>query len=208
MQFSGLPDDRSTYQSIAWLTLLIALAALALAVPYWIGFRNIPPVNDPKLSLSGSPRPLTSLPGIETDPAISPEGRNLAFLRGYAGGGQEICRLPIENREADAEAQALWRSEPRLIQSVQWSPDGTELFYTEPGSTALWRIPAFGDTGGDPEGIATAPNARTLSMRHSIQGLVYVAFASDFDIWRVPGWMLWVLTKKSQSRAKWNHSLR
>jgi hypothetical protein len=127
-------------------------------------------------------RRLTDMPGIAEFPAISPDGRQVAFTAGVNGRRQIFVRLlaggssaRITNDESDHEF-------PR------WSPDATSLVYFAPAGRnqaqgALWSIPALGgsprrviDSTGDADISRTG---RLVSFRLADRDVQLVTAALD-----------------------------
>src|SRR5262249_24588031 len=72
-------------------------------------------------------RPLTSLPGNQRDPAISPDGTRVAFV--WNGGSGEAYSLYVQL--VDSESPLRLTSEPGVEDRVPaWSPDGQKLAFT------------------------------------------------------------------------------
>jgi len=72
---------------------------------------------------------LTDMPGAEESPAISPDGKSVAFVAAVNGKRQIWTGEPITKDDSDHYA-------PR------WSPDSHSLIYFADG--AIWEIPALG----------------------------------------------------------------
>ena len=102
---------------------------------------------------------ITDAVGVEESPAISPDGKTVAYV-GYAGGRQHIwIRLlaggkPLKITEADLDHE-----QPR------WTPDSNRILYftrsqTEDPQGTLWEVPAL---GGQPHSIARALGGGDIS---------------------------------------------
>jgi dipeptidyl aminopeptidase/acylaminoacyl peptidase len=77
--------------------------------------------------LTGEPRPLTSEEFSSTDPAVSPDGRRLAFARKKDGGKPQIYVMPLDGGEARSLTELpLGAFDPR------WLPDGKSLVFAAP----------------------------------------------------------------------------
>src|SRR6185436_14085518 len=104
---------------------LIALIALAL-----LSVRR-----DPSYSL-GRQQAITAEAGVEFDPALSPDGRTVAYAAGPSG------KLRIFVRQADGRAVAVTPDTgPSQVRPI-WSADGTRLFYKQGENLVL--VPALG----------------------------------------------------------------
>ena len=82
-------------------------------------------------------------------PAISPDGRTVAFNRVSAAGG--IYLVPV----AGGEPTRLTREQGSFCERLAWTADGRELVFSVSGgapesSSSLWRVSA---SGGKPERV-------------------------------------------------------
>ncbi len=118
---------------------------LALAGLWWLRSDRLTPTG------SSSWEQITSFPDSVAQPALSPDGRMLAFIRGegtFATVGQVyLKRLP------DGEPTPLTSDGLRKMDPV-FSPDGNRLAYTAIGDPSLrsgwdtWWRPCSGETHG------------------------------------------------------------
>ena len=84
-------------------------------------------------------RRLTSSPGVESMPHISPDGKTIAFTANYDG-SVEVYTMPIEGGEP---TRLTYGSDPSL--TVGWTPDGKIAYTSDAGSYTrrnrrLWLI--------------------------------------------------------------------
>ncbi|NNF58158.1 MAG: hypothetical protein HKN04_07935 [Rhodothermaceae bacterium] len=96
------------------------------------------------LRLTDSP---ASPPG-DLDPAWSPDGQYLAFVRTTVDGRQDVCLVPREG----GEVQRLAR-EQQGVTGLDWTADGRSVVYAanRQGASGLWRVRA---SGGPPVWVA------------------------------------------------------
>src|SRR4030081_559138 len=125
---------------------LIALAVLGAAA---IGFlaRGLRPQAEKSSSVELSR--LTDFVGMEEFPALSPDGKSVAFTADIGGRRQVWMRLlaggtPLQVTHDDADHQ-----------SPPWAPDSSSLIYFSPsqepdGEGKIWQIPALGGTAPPP----------------------------------------------------------
>jgi serine/threonine protein kinase len=86
---------------------------------------------------------LTDLPGLEDSPAISPDGKSVAFTAGDGGKRQVFVRLIAGGAPLQLTRDRVDHESPR------WSPDSSSVLYfvpAVPGTTqgSIWEIPALG----------------------------------------------------------------
>ena len=145
--------DVSRQRGIAW---LLGGVALALAiVGGWVAWAS--PADAPARNVQL--QRLTDFVGIEESPAISPDGKSVAFVA-RAGGRRQIWQrllaggAPLQVTRDDADHE-----QPR------WAPDSSSLIYFVPSVTpgehgTIWEIAAL---GGDPRRVAAALSGGDLS---------------------------------------------
>jgi DNA-binding winged helix-turn-helix (wHTH) protein len=107
------------------LLLLLPLAALLIA---WIFWRRPPRASEAIFRVTS----LTSLAGKESQPALSPDGRQVAFLWEQEDG--QAPELRVQSEGASASLQ-IARAEGHYSSPV-WSPDGQALAYLRIGKAA------------------------------------------------------------------------
>ena len=83
----------------------------------------------PRLGSSPSPRlvPLTSYPGVEEQPSLSPDGSRVAFS----------WKGDIYVKQVGAEAILQITSDPELDSFPAWSPDGSQIAFVRSGEVFL-----------------------------------------------------------------------
>ena len=95
---------------------------------------------------------VTNEPGLELDPAISPDGRAIAYAGGFPGQMRIYVRQITAGRSI-----ALTEEEPGASQrSPRWSPDGSQILFQSglvramtqypDRKMTLMQVPALGGT--------------------------------------------------------------
>jgi serine/threonine protein kinase len=149
---------------IAWLLASLTLALVATG-SWWLG-RNFAGKSAVKAEQF---RRLTDFAGMEEFPAISPDGKSVAFTRDAGGFRQIWVRLlsggvPIQVTR-----------DPVDHQSPRWSADsGSLIYYSAPAAEAygtVWQIPAL---GGTPRPLTHSLGAADLS--HDGKRLAFLRF--------------------------------
>jgi len=138
---------------------------------------------------SGAIRPLTNPPPHTDDvePALSPDGRSLAFARVSGLNISQLLIMPVsETLEPRSEPRTLPLTEAAPSEPA-WTADGRDLLFTTGSSSAnvtLSRVPASGSGKSSP-----LPFSGTGAMGPSIapQGhrLAYTHVFQDTNVWRV-----------------------
>jgi Tol biopolymer transport system component len=97
-------------------------------------------------------------PGLELDPALSPDGKFVA----YSGPRGELTTRPVEN---GVPLRVMREGDP-AGRFPAWLPDGQRLVFNSPRGIEV--VPAFGGlprllvaTTGVPRGVAVAPDGRS-----------------------------------------------
>jgi len=134
----------------------------------------------------GANHQVTNLPGVELYPAISPDGKMVAYVASHGGKAQIFVRQITGGRAVaitDGAASAVW---PR------WKPDGSALVYTSDGTA--FTIPPL---GGSPTALIPksasgsyvfcewSPSGSTIVCGNTVDGALYVAGASGENMRRL-----------------------
>jgi Tol biopolymer transport system component len=132
---------------------------------------------------SGERRRLTS-PAAEITgdltPAVSPDGKMIAYKHFESGGISEIYLMPV----AGGESKRLTFSDI-VKSSPVWMPDGRDLlFLSESGSNiGLWRVPTAGGTPERVEAVGQAVTSFAISPQRN--RLAWAQTINDSNIWQV-----------------------
>jgi Tol biopolymer transport system component/predicted Ser/Thr protein kinase len=126
----------------------------------------------------------------DTNPAVSPDGRSVLFVRRSTWGYGELYVLRVRpDMTADGEPRHIPVSRVKP-ENIAWLPSGNEILLAPPvfaGGAALWRLPVG---GGEPERLPFVGEdgiMPTLSRPQpgSPARLVYVRSFIDENIWRI-----------------------
>jgi Tol biopolymer transport system component len=115
----------------------------------------------------------------DNDPAISPNGRTLAFVRWSARTTADLFVLPLSVPAAEPRRLTLDKS---AIHGISWTPDSREIVFSSNrgGDQSLWRISA---AGGQPQRVDAA-GENALSPAVSRAGrLAFERQTTDKNIW-------------------------
>ena len=135
---------------------------------------------------NGSRRRLTLPPAgyySDTNPALAPDGRSLAFLRGPESLSQDLYVLPVDRTlSASGEPRRL-TSWNRFTLNPAWTADGREIIVAtgELENTRLWRVPVSGS--GDASVIASAGDGAMLPALAPDGRLAFTRALRRVSIW-------------------------
>ena len=120
-----------TAASSRWPLALVATVVLLIALAGWYfatRSRSAPSAVAPAAAIAiGAATQLTSDEGMEIDPAISPDGRTVAYAAGTARRRRIYIRPVIGGRTIPlSEGKSAIEYQPR------WSPDGTQILFLTP----------------------------------------------------------------------------
>lgn len=113
------PALRPSWRSPPW---ILAGAAVAIAA---LGVGAFVVMQPPGALAAEDARPLTSEPGVETHPALSPDGRMIA----YAGGGGYGTQRDIFLRGVADGTPIRLTNTPEDEMAPAWSPDGRSIAF-------------------------------------------------------------------------------
>ncbi len=129
---------------------LAALLTIAVASGAWFVATNKKAAS-PSLTIGKIYR-VTTDPGLELDPAISPDGRAIAYASGFPGQLRIYVRQIAAGRSVALTEETTTGSQ----RSPQWSPDGSRIVFQStippvireslPKSMSLFQVPALGGT--------------------------------------------------------------
>src|SRR5215467_11326204 len=159
---NAAPSLRSSLRMIGIWTVAVSFFALAVVLVYR-QTRSEP--QSPPLA----PRPFTSLPGIETAPAFSPDGSRIAFAwKGDATSDENGFDLYV--KAVGSETTLRLTRHPSEWLSLAWSPDGTEIaFHRIAGAdTGIYAVPSLG-----------GPEKKLRSTRAPYVGVTPISWSPD-----------------------------
>jgi Tol biopolymer transport system component/DNA-binding winged helix-turn-helix (wHTH) protein len=124
-------------------------------------------------------RAVTNFSGVQSHPALSPDGRSVAFVSNRDGDYNIYVGLLNGANPVKITDNSYLKSTPC------WSPDGTEIAYArlnDSGIWDIWRVPALGGTSrrfvlnaSDP---AWSRDGRWLAYRKSSTGAIWISDAA------------------------------
>ena len=143
-------ERQATRQNFVW-PLVITASALALLLVFALGgvlllrrrwAASPSTVSSPPLQMRTTP--LTSFPDEELDPALSPDGKLIAYV--WKGGANKGLNVYVQ--QVDAGTPVRLTTEFARDASPKWSPDGRYIAFVrgsvDPNKNGIYLIPALG----------------------------------------------------------------
>ena len=114
---------------------LAAAGALTFVLAVVATWYVLTPSSPPKIRI----RPLTSLPGLENSPSLSPDGNFVVFA--WSNGGPADLYI----KDVDGESSRRLTETPQAEFSPAWSPGGREIAFIRAGQ-GVFIMSALGET--------------------------------------------------------------
>ena len=161
-----MPPLKSARSLVGWIGGFVAGAAMVAAIAGWITRSSAPAI----MHFSA----VTSFAGVQAQPALSPDGRSVAFVSNRDGHFNIYVGLVRGGGLVQITHDASLKIRP------SWSPDGSTLAYAQlndSGTEDIWEVSAL---GGSPRKVVL--NATDPSWMPNGQALVYLNI-TDAQIW-------------------------
>ena len=116
-------------------------------------------------------------------PAISPDGKKLAFIRFFSRGIGELYVVALTSglRLGGEPVQLTHDGEGKRYPA--WTPDSKDIVFAAIPNGTLWRISASGHAERRRLGVGNQPSQPSISLRG--HRLAYTGGPDDSNIWRV-----------------------
>ena len=143
------------------------------------------------------------------NPAVSPDGSRIAFVRGINGATADIH---VVSFSGGAPQRITWDNQDLV--GLDWSADGQSVVYAtdRAGGYTIWRA---GLDGGEPQlVVGGAAKLKHPSIARSSGRLTYESWSYEINLWESPivdrldleGDLITTLRPTVQTSDQWNHS--
>ncbi|WP_435181324.1 S9 family peptidase [Halorussus sp. AFM4] len=106
----------------------------------------------------GEPRRFTAPDTVDTDPAWSPSGDRLSFVRVDDSEIRQLYIMPTDGGEPRQATDVIGG-----VSEYQWSPDGTRIVFTQAATAEEHRLGVDLDKEADPEYEREEPDPRVIT---------------------------------------------
>lgn len=123
----------------------------------------------------------------DVGPALSPNGRTLAFIRASGSGSTEVYVMPLSEASLPSGPPRQLTFDSAMLDPPAWTADGRELLFASDrgGRRALWRVLASG-TGKPVRLAGVGENAYGVAVSPHGQHLVYGQRYESRNLWKIP----------------------
>jgi Tol biopolymer transport system component/DNA-binding winged helix-turn-helix (wHTH) protein len=134
------PEHTQQRQKRSWaMRLAVAGILVALAIGVLLGFRARKAANSPATTLPLTIRQITTWPGLDTNPAFSPNGESIAYSSDHTGNFEIYIRsLAPDGRDIQLTTDGQQNFDPA------WSPDGKRIAYYSMKRHGIFIMSALG----------------------------------------------------------------
>ncbi|WP_446743420.1 LpqB family beta-propeller domain-containing protein [Silvibacterium acidisoli] len=132
---------------------------------------------------SGQEQPLTSPPGQDEDcyPRISPDGKQIAFVRYISHGSGEVFTMSDDG----SRLHQITRAQAD-IRGLDWTRDGQQLVYAS-SRRGSYELREINRDGGDSQPLpADTDSASDPAIARTGNWMAFVDSNENWNIWRVP----------------------
>jgi eukaryotic-like serine/threonine-protein kinase len=157
-----------------WLRALVLSGVIVAftSISYWV----FSVLHRPRIPSRAAWARITNFPDSATSPALSPDGKMMAFIRGpdtFVSHGQIYVKILPDGQPVQLTNDELMKSAPAF------SPDGSRIAYTTVDDRWNWDTWVVPVLGGQPQKML--PNAASLTWIDA-QHVVYSELKSEFSM--------------------------
>jgi serine/threonine protein kinase len=162
------PPQKDTHSLVGWIVGFIAGSVMVAGIAWWVSRSSVPAL----MHFSA----VTSFAGVQAQPALSPDGRSVAYISNRDGHYNVYVGLVHGGQPVQITHEKAMKCRP------SWSPDGSTLAYAQLndlGSWDIWEVPAL---GGSPRKVilnaadpSWTPDGRSLVYQNLIDQQIWIS---------------------------------
>ena len=135
-----IPAPRQHTPQNPWVRrLAVGGILVAIVIGVWLGFRARKASNAPAAALPLTIRQITTWPGLDSNPAFSPDGESIAYSSDHTGSFEIYIRsIAPDARDIQLTTDGQQNFDPA------WSPDGKRIAYYSMKRHGIFVMPALG----------------------------------------------------------------
>jgi Tol biopolymer transport system component len=175
----GQPQVSPLRRILPWALACLLAGALIAGLAVW---KFALPASQPSMHFSA----VTNFPGVQAQPALSPDGRSVAFVSNRDGPYEIYVGLISGGNLVKLTDDGNFKARPC------WSPDGTEIAYARLNGSGIWDVWKVPALGGTPQRLilnaldpAWSPDGQTLAYTNSVTGALWTSDVSGQNARRV-----------------------
>jgi Tol biopolymer transport system component/DNA-binding winged helix-turn-helix (wHTH) protein len=164
---------RRVMVAVPWALAGLLAGALISGLAVW---RFVAPAPESSMRFSA----VTNFAGVQADPALSPDGRSVAFVSNRDGPYDIYVGLVSGGNLVKLTDDPNYKARPC------WSPDGTQIAYARLNQSGIWDIWEVPALGGTPRRLilnaidpAWSPDGQTPAYENSVTGTLWVSDLSS-----------------------------
>jgi Tol biopolymer transport system component/DNA-binding winged helix-turn-helix (wHTH) protein len=185
---AAIATPRHRKQQTAWaMRLAVAGILVAVAIAVWLVLRAHKASNSSATTLPLTIRQITTWPGLDFNPAFSPDGESIAYSSDHTGNFEIYIRtIAPDGRDVQLTTDGQQNFDPA------WSPDGKRIAYYSMKRGGIFMIPALGGVAKQLTKFGSHPVWSPDGQWLAFQGIS----SPDLDAMPVGSSTLWIVNSQ------------
>lgn len=185
---AAIATPRHRGQQTAWaMRLAVAGILVAVAIAVWLVLRAHKASNSSATTLPLTIRQITTWPGLDFNPAFSPDGESIAYSSDHTGNFEIYIRsIAPDGRDVQLTTDGQQNFDPA------WSPDGKRIAYYSMKRGGIFMIPALGGVAKQLTKFGSHPVWSPDGQWLAFQGIS----SPDLDAMPVGSSTLWIVNSQ------------
>ena len=194
---ADVPAARHHTQHKSWaMRLAVAGILVAIVIGVWLGFRARKASNTQATALPLTIRQITTWPGLDANPAFSPDGESIAYSSNHTGNFEIYVRsIAPDGRDMQLTSDGQQNFDPA------WSPDGKRIAYYSMKRHGIFIMPALGGVAKQLTEFGSHPVWSPDGQWLAFQGISY----PDLDGTPMGNSFLWIVNSQGGEPRQLTH---